>query len=137
MPQTFHLISGLAFVCRLSFTLLISGVAGNPAYTTIGCIQAFEPNGTTSVTQLATNGKPLSSTTIINRTPLYAPCGPDWTTGRDVMTFTVANANCTEVQIRDEPRLTSLPGEAATFIPTCLVSCHYTLLIRSSLDICI
>lgn len=80
------------------------------------CIQFFQANGTTIVYPFSTEGDPAPPPTIvINPTPIYGPCGPEWTTTREIMT--VFAADCSQTQIRDEPQLTSMGGPVKT---TCI-----------------
>jgi hypothetical protein len=47
--------------------------------------QSFLVNGTTTVNQLTSDGK-VAPMTVINMTPIFAPCGTDWTIMRETLT---------------------------------------------------
>jgi hypothetical protein len=81
--------------------------------------QSFLVNGTTTVNQLTSDGK-VAPLTVINMTPIFAPCGTDWTIMRE--TLTVIATDCDEIQTRDEPLLTSMGGTPKT---TCFVTVSY------------
>ena len=81
--------------------------------------QSFLVNGTTTVNQLTSDGK-VAPLTVINLTPIFAPCGTDWTIMRE--TLTVIATDCDQIQTRDEPFLTSMGGTPKT---TCFVTVSY------------
>jgi hypothetical protein len=83
------------------------------------CFQSFLVNGTTTVNQLTSDGK-VAPMTVINMTPIYAPCGTDWTIMRE--TLTVIATDCDQIQTRDEPLLTSIGATPKT---TCFVTVSY------------
>lgn len=85
------------------------------------CFQSFLVNGTTTVNQLTSDGK-VSPMTVINMTPIFAPCGTDWTIMRE--TLTVIATDCDQIQTRDEPLLTSMGGTPKT---TCFVTVSSTV----------
>jgi hypothetical protein len=89
------------------------------------CVQSFLVNGTTTVNQLTSDGM-IAPMTVINLTPIYAPCGTDWTIMRE--TLTVIATDCDQIQTRDEPLLTSMGGTPKT---TCFVTVSY----HSTMDI--
>ena len=81
--------------------------------------QSFLVNGTTTVNQLTSDGK-VAPLTVINLTPIYAPCGTHWSIMRE--TLTVIATDCNQIQTRDEPLLTSMGGTPKA---TCFVTVSY------------
>lgn len=117
-PMHQSLLFGFAFRTIILHILSSPPSArGDPTY----CLQSWMPHGTTSVTWHA-NGTDVSTTTS-NLTPMYAPCGTDWTTFRE--TITALLPECNQTQTRNEPRLTSFSG-GDLGLPkiTCLVCSH-------------
>ena len=86
--------------------------------------QSFLANGTTTVNQLTPDGK-VAPLTVINMTPIFAPCGTDWTIMRE--TLTVIATDCDEIRTRDEPLLTSMGGSPKT-TQSCFVTVSYRVI---------
>ena len=84
--------------------------------------QSFLVNGTTTVNQLTSDGN-VVPLTVINMTPIFAPCGTDWTIIRE--TLTVIATECDQIQTRDEPLLTSVGGTPKT---TCFVTVSFRVI---------
>lgn len=102
----------------LLFALTLGVVRAAPADDEANCdrFQSFLVNGTTTVNQLTSDGN-VVPLTVINMTPIFAPCGTDWTIIRE--TLTVIATECDQIQTRDEPLLTSVGGTPKT---TCFVT---------------
>ena len=99
----------------VAMTLGVVGAAPEDCY----CFQSFFVNGTTTVNQLTADGEAVPMT-VINMTPIFAPCGTDWSIIRE--TLTVIATDCDQIQTRDEPHLTSMGGTPKT---TCLVTVSF------------
>ena len=87
------------------------------------CFQTFLVNGTTTVNQHTSDAK-VAPLTVINLTPLFAPCGTDWTIMRE--TSTVIATDYDQIQTRDEPLLTST-GSTPKTTSSVTVSYHSTM----------
>ena len=130
VPQLFRVLSfKLCSIKMIQALFLISMILGVvlAASEDCDCFQSFLVNGTTTVNQLTSDGK-VAPMTVINMTPIFAPCGTDWTIMRE--TLTVIATDCDQIQTRDEPLLTSMGATPKT---TCFVtvSYHSTIYVKS------